>query len=62
MYQFRPLVAPQEGRGEVANSHFVRLLGNPENSGVMWQFRPLVGPREGKGEAAISDFVPLVVW
>ena len=35
-----------------------RLLGTPENAGVVWQFRPLVGPREGRDHVANSDFVP----
>ena len=35
MQPFRPLLGPWKGRGEVANSDFVPLLGTPEKAGVM---------------------------
>ena len=35
MQPFRPLLGRREGRGEVANSDFVPLLGTPDSSEVV---------------------------
>ena len=45
MLHVRPLVGPQEGKGEATNSDFVHLcLGIPHNAKAMEHFRPILGP------------------
>ena len=49
MQHFRPLAGPREGRGEVANSYFVPLFGDPRECRGCVAIPPACGPRRRQG-------------